>query len=88
MSFPNWRDDNALKLIDDFFIVFFLLEAIVKISVLGSKAYFKDSWNRFDFVLVVGSLPALLSAFLPLYCLYSGFYDLFGSSNFCGLSPT
>jgi len=41
MSFPNWRDDNALKLIDDFFIVFFLLEAIVKISVLGSKAYLK-----------------------------------------------
>lgn len=66
MSFPDWRDDNALKLIDDFFIVFFLLEAIVKISALGSEAYFKDNWNRFDFVLVVGSLPALLSAFLPI----------------------
>ncbi len=66
MSFPGWRDDNALKLIDDFFIVFFLLEAIVKISVLGRQAYFKDNWNRFDFALVVGSLPALLSAFIPI----------------------
>ncbi len=66
MSFPNWRDDNVLKLIDDFFIVFFLLEAIVKISAFGSKAYFKDNWNRFDFALVIGSLPALLSAFLPI----------------------
>jgi len=66
MSFPSWRDNNQLKLIDDFFIIFFLLEALVKISALGTKAYFKDNWNRFDFALVVGSLPALLSAFLPI----------------------
>jgi len=66
MSFPGWRDNNALKFIDDFFIVFFLLEAIVKISAWGSNAYFKDNWNRFDFVLVIGSIPALLSAFIPI----------------------
>jgi len=66
MSFPDWRDNGSLKFIDDFFIFFFLIEAIVKISALGRKAYFQDNWNRFDFALVIGSLPALLSAFLPI----------------------
>jgi len=66
MSFPEWKNDVNLKLIDDFFIFFFLLEAIVKISTWGSKTYFSDNWNRFDFILVVGSIPALLSAFIPI----------------------
>jgi len=66
MSFPDWRNHNILKLIDDFFIFFFLIEAIVKITTLNSRAYFSDKWNRFDFALVVGSTPALLTAFLPI----------------------
>ncbi len=66
MSFPDWRNDLTLKLVDDFFIIFFLIEAIVKIATWGSKAYFNDNWNRFDFALVVGSIPALLSAFIPI----------------------
>ena len=66
MSFPEWRDHQGLKIIDELFIFFFLIEAIVKISALGANTYFKDNWNRFDFALVVGSVPALLSAFLPI----------------------
>jgi len=66
MSFPGWKNDVNLKLIDDFFIFFFLIEAIVKISTWGGKAYFNDNWNRFDFILVVGSIPTLLSAFIPI----------------------
>jgi voltage-gated sodium channel len=66
LSFPSLRDNQALLLADEFFIVLFILEALVKISELGSKAYFADRWNRFDFLVVVLSLPSLLIHFVDI----------------------
>ena len=41
------------------FTVIFILECSLKVGALTFKGYLKDPWNRFDFVIVVGSLPEL-----------------------------
>ena len=41
-----------------FFTALFAVEAIIKIIAIG-KAYFKDGWNIFDFVVVVGSFVSI-----------------------------
>lgn len=47
---------DGLDMANYVFVGLFVLEAMVKILVLGSKAYFTDNWNLADFVIVVGSL--------------------------------
>jgi len=44
-------------------VIFFLAEALIKIGRDGWKAYWSSGWNRFDFTVVVVSLPALLGPF-------------------------
>lgn len=66
MSFPNLWHDPLLEGLDQFFILLFLIEAIVKISVLSPKTYFNNHWNKFDFFIVVASLPSLLMWFFPI----------------------
>lgn len=46
------RFDNIITLI-------FVCEMIVKIKHFGRDGYFKDGWNRFDFILVILALPSL-----------------------------
>lgn len=48
-----------LDFIDHFFVLLFIVEAIVKI-LDPEKPYFKDGWNIFDFVIAIASLPSLL----------------------------
>ena len=57
---------SVLEWVDYFFVVIFLIEAIVKISHLGWKGYWDSNWNRFDFFIVLVSLPALLSPFIVM----------------------
>jgi len=45
-------------------MVIFTIEAIIKLIAL-KRAYFKDSWNNFDFVVVVASLVASLLSLIP-----------------------
>ena len=66
LYFPQWHHNFTLEAIDHVFIVIFLIEAIVKLSVLKPKQYFASSWNLFDFVIVVASLPTLVGYFWPL----------------------
>lgn len=33
-----------------FFVIVFLIEAILKLTALGPVQYFKDEWNTFDFI--------------------------------------
>ena len=54
--------DLFIKL-DAFFLVFFLFEAILKISDAGWKGYISSSWNKFDFIIVLVSLPSILLLF-------------------------
>lgn len=41
-------------------VVFFLIEAVLKIGIDGWPLYQRSWWNRFDFAIVLISLPALL----------------------------
>lgn len=66
LYFPEFKDNNWLILFDHGFILFFLLEATVKVYTLKPKGYFANGWNRFDFLVVMVSLPTLLMDVLPL----------------------
>lgn len=59
LSFPEYHRNYILEWIDHFFILFFLLEAIVKIVVWKPQTYFSSRWNIFDFMIVVASLPSI-----------------------------
>lgn len=52
--------EKAMVYISLSFTAIFTLEAVVKIIGLG-KLYFKDGWNKFDFVLVTGALGFLVA---------------------------
>ncbi|MFK7809448.1 MAG: ion transporter [Saprospiraceae bacterium] len=51
---------RILELVDLFFIIFFVVEAVIKINTLKPKGYFASGWNKFDFFIVIVSLPSLL----------------------------
>ena len=52
--------DTALLVINTFFTVVFLVEAILKLIGLR-RAYFNDPWNVFDFIVVVISVAGKCS---------------------------
>ncbi|MEM1119049.1 MAG: ion transporter [Bacteroidota bacterium] len=66
LYFPEIQHNETLIQIDHFFVLFFLMEAIVKLIVFKPKGYFANSWNWFDFIIVVVSLPSLFMTYLPL----------------------
>jgi voltage-gated sodium channel len=66
MYFPQLQRQPVLEWLDNFFILLFLLEAIVKLVVYKPKGYFGNPWNSFDFVVVVASLPTLLAYFTTI----------------------
>lgn len=43
-----------------FFSIVFLAEAVMKLIALGPRQYFREKWNIFDFLLVMGSIPSLV----------------------------
>lgn len=48
---------------DSIFTILFLIEALVKIKQYGWEAYWHESWNKFDFVLLLLAMPSLLWLF-------------------------
>jgi len=50
----------ALYIADLLFIIIFTLEAILKITAYKFGVYWKDNWNKFDFIIVLLSFPPLL----------------------------
>ncbi len=65
LYFPQLEQGNhqaflVLDFIDHLFVLFFIIEALVKIRAYKPKAYFKDGWNVFDFTIAVASIPSLL----------------------------
>ena len=71
---PDSIRNETLLGIDFFFTIVFVLEALIKIIALGAcvtslsnkkrKAYFKESWNRLDFFLVIIQIADLLKRFI------------------------
>ena len=48
---------------DAFFTLLFLTEIFVKLRVYGWKAYWKDGWNKFDFIITLLAVPSLCNLF-------------------------
>jgi voltage-gated sodium channel len=61
---------------DNFITIIFLAELGIKIKVLG-KSYFLSNWNKFDFVLILLSIPALVAFTLNLEVADFGYLLLF-----------
>ncbi|KAJ8283249.1 hypothetical protein COCON_G00020990 [Conger conger] len=51
---------NALKNLNIVFTALFSMECVLKIVAFGVLNYFKDTWNVFDFVTVLGSIADIL----------------------------
>ncbi|VEL35225.1 unnamed protein product [Protopolystoma xenopodis] len=73
---------NTLIYLNSAFTVMFSIECVLKIMAFGPKNYFRDRWNIFDFITVIGSITDVLvselqeSAFLSL-----GFLRLFRAAR-------
>jgi len=59
-NFSNSANDLFLR-IDILITVLFVIEIIVKMKHYGIKGYFKSKWHIFDFLLILMSLPSLLT---------------------------
>ena len=66
LYFPAYRNDSLLESIDHLFILFFVIEAVVKIFALKPSGYFSLAWNRFDFAIIVLSIPSVLVNIVPI----------------------
>jgi voltage-gated sodium channel len=68
-GFSVWRanTDALLFVIDYGCTVFFVCELLAKVHHHGWQRYWSSGWNRFDFVVVVCSLPMLLTPVLDLH---------------------
>ena len=58
IGFFNIPEDTLaiIDQVESFFIIIYILEALLKIIGLGHQAYFRDNWNKFDFSLIIISL--------------------------------
>ncbi|XP_076315411.1 voltage-dependent calcium channel type A subunit alpha-1-like [Tachypleus tridentatus] len=50
------------------FTAFFTVECVLKLSAFGIRNYFRDSWNTFDFITVVGSVVDALVMEIEVSC--------------------
>jgi voltage-gated sodium channel len=66
MALPGSESASLWFWIDYVCVVFFLGEALIKIRRDGWPGYWANGWNKFDFTVVVLSLPALLGPFLDV----------------------
>ncbi len=66
MYFPQLKGNLTLEILDNLFLFFFVIEATVKLHVLKPRHYFSFGWNRFDFFIVLASMPTLLTHIVPM----------------------
>jgi voltage-gated sodium channel len=57
--------DERLTWLDNFISLLFTIELAYKFKIFG-KTFFKSSWNKFDFILVVLSLPSFFASLIPI----------------------
>nr|QQY02546.1 voltage-dependent N-type calcium channel subunit alpha-1B [Cryptocotyle lingua] len=73
---------STLVYLNTAFTAMFTMECLLKLIAFGPKSYFRDRWNTFDFITVVGSITDVLvselqdSSFLSL-----GFLRLFRAAR-------
>lgn len=64
LHYYNEPDDQtrALYIANIIFVILFTIEAVMKLLAWGFRGYFSSKWNRFDFCVVLVSLPGLFLA--------------------------
>lgn len=60
LLFDTWRHDSVLEGLDYVFTTYFVIEAVLKIRRQTWRGYIAQGWNRFDFSIVLLSLPSYL----------------------------
>ena len=64
LAFPSLEKTSWLLYCDSIFVLYFTIEAIIKIRKLKTRGYFEKGWNRFDFLIVIVSFPLLFENFI------------------------
>jgi len=57
--------EDILGWTDDIITILFIVEILIKSNHYGFKEYLKSGWNKFDFLLIILSLPSLIVHFIP-----------------------
>lgn len=60
---------STINVIDAACTIFFIIEMTMKHLQLGAKGYWTSTWNKMDGILVVLSIPSLISYFIPAHLL-------------------
>jgi len=59
--FPSENDKQILAVIDNLITILFIFELLIKCREYGFKGYFQSNWNTLDFLLILLSVPALIT---------------------------
>uniref|UniRef100_A0A158QKQ1 Voltage-dependent calcium channel type A subunit alpha-1 n=1 Tax=Haemonchus placei TaxID=6290 RepID=A0A158QKQ1_HAEPC len=73
--------EKVLRLFNTALTAVFTVESILKILAFGVRNYFRDGWNRFDFVTVVGSITDALVTEFGGHFVSLGFLRLFRAAR-------
>ncbi|XP_018406731.1 PREDICTED: voltage-dependent calcium channel type A subunit alpha-1 [Cyphomyrmex costatus] len=83
MKFHRQSDSykNTLKYMNMCFTGMFTVECVLKIAAFGVKNFFKDAWNTFDFITVIGSIVDALVIEFGENFINVGFLRLFRAAR-------
>uniref|UniRef100_A0A914MNP8 Voltage-dependent calcium channel type A subunit alpha-1 n=1 Tax=Meloidogyne incognita TaxID=6306 RepID=A0A914MNP8_MELIC len=73
--------EKVLRIFNTALTAVFTVESILKILAFGVRNYFKDGWNRFDFITVVGSITDALVTEFGGHFVSLGFLRLFRAAR-------
>jgi len=67
-AFPsiNAATRGQLIWIDYVCVIYFIIEAFIKIMISDCEEYWENKWNKFDFFVVLSSTPTLLEPFFDM----------------------
>ncbi|KAJ7992826.1 hypothetical protein DPEC_G00266050 [Dallia pectoralis] len=73
--------EAVLKHLNTAFTVLFSVECILKILAFGFLNYFRDTWNIFDFITVLGSITEIVVDLQSIETFNMGFLKLFRAAR-------
>uniref|UniRef100_A0A3P8VPZ1 Calcium voltage-gated channel subunit alpha1 E n=2 Tax=Cynoglossus semilaevis TaxID=244447 RepID=A0A3P8VPZ1_CYNSE len=73
--------DTVLKHLNTAFTVLFSMECILKIMAFGLVNYFRDTWNIFDFITVLGSITEIIVDLQSVNTINMSFLKLFRAAR-------
>ncbi|XP_047445627.1 voltage-dependent R-type calcium channel subunit alpha-1E isoform X5 [Mugil cephalus] len=73
--------DTVLKHLNTAFTVLFSMECVLKIMAFGLVNYFRDTWNIFDFITVLGSITEIIVDLQSVNTINMSFLKLFRAAR-------